>query len=215
MIFIEHEALNLTRFTHKPKPPNKQRKMKPQFDPDLPCGRSASISQVTLLLPQSIVHPTTSVGASLTCPTLPHLLRRDLPTVTPAIFFGKHFFATPAFLDIKSFFAELFAVSLVEGVFLLGELDLAVELELFATLFWAVPFFVMVLGFLTPAPVLAVFFAAVFLTAAFSGLFTAVTALWMSLSGAPGNVPSRWRVTLPKVNFFGGDAFGGWALGFG
>jgi hypothetical protein len=138
-----------------------------------------------------------------------------LPTVTAATsFFGKHFFATPAFLDIESFFAGLFTVSLVEGVFLLEELDLTVEPELFATLFWTVPFFAIVLGFLTPAPVLTVFFAAVFLAAAFFGLFTAVTALWMSLSGAPGNVPSRWRVTLPKIDFFSGDAFGGWGLGF-
>jgi hypothetical protein len=142
-------------------------------------------------------------------------LRRDLPTVTPATFFGKRFFVTPAFLDIESFFAGLFVVSLVEGVFLLAELDLAVEPELFAALFWTLPFFAVVLGFLTPAPVLAVFFAAVFLAAAFFGLFTVVTALWMSLSGAPGNVPSRWRVTLPEVDFFGGDAFGGWGLGFG
>jgi hypothetical protein len=142
-----------------------------------------------------------------------------LPTVIPAIFFGKHFFVTPAFLDIKSFFAGLFvglfAGSLVEGVFLLGELDLAVEPELFAAVFRTIPFFAVVLGFLTPVPVLAVFFAAVFLAAAFFGFFTAVRALWMSLSGAPGNVPSRWRVTLAEVNFFGGDAFGGWGLGFG
>ena len=95
---------------------------------------------------------------------------------------------------------------------MLGELDLAVEPELFAILFWTVPFFAIVLGFLTPASVLAVFFAVVFLAAA---SFTAVTALWMSLSGAPGNVPSRWRVTLPEIDFFGGDAFGGWGLGFG
>jgi hypothetical protein len=138
-----------------------------------------------------------------------------LPTVIPAIFFGKDFFTTPAFLDIESFFAGLFTVSLVEGAFLLGELDLAVEPELFATLFWTVPLFAIALGFLTPAPVLTVFFTAVFLAAAFFGSFTAVTALWMSLSGAPGNVPSRWRVTLPEIDFFGGDAFGGRGLGFG
>jgi hypothetical protein len=172
------------------------------------------ISQITLLLPQSIVHPTTSVGVSLTCPTLPHLLRGDLPTVTAAVFFGKHFFATPAFLVIESFFAGLFTVSLVEGVFLLGELDLAVEPKLFVTLFWSVPFFAIVLGFLTPAPVLVVSFTVVFLAAVFFGLFTAVTAPGTSLSGAPGNVPSRWRVTLPEIDFFSGDAFGAWGLGF-
>jgi len=97
----------------------------------------------------------------------------------------------------------------------LGALDLAIEPQLFAAVFWTVPFFAVVLGFLTPVPVLAVFFAAVFLVAAFFGFFTAVTALWMSLSGAPGNVPSRWRVTLAEVNFFDGDAFAGWELGFG
>jgi hypothetical protein len=143
-------------------------------------------------------------------------LRRDLPAVTPATFFGKDFFVTPAFLDIESFFAGLFAVFLVEEVFLLAEVDLAIEPELFAALFWTVPFFAVVWGFLlTPAPVLAGFFAAVFLAAAFFGLFTSVTALWMSLSGTPGNVPSRWRVTLPEVDFLGGDAFGGWGLAFG
>jgi hypothetical protein len=146
----------------------------------------------------------------------PSPLAQRLAYRNPAIFFGKHFFATPAFLDTESFFAGLFTVSLVEGVFLLGELDLAVEPEAFASiLFWTVPFFAIVLGFLTPASVLAVFFAVVFLAAASFGSFTAVTALWMSLSGAPGNVPSRWRVTLPEIDFFGGDAFGGWGLGFG
>jgi hypothetical protein len=138
-----------------------------------------------------------------------------LPALTPAIFFGKHFFVTPAFLDIGPFFTGLFAISLTEGVFLLGELDLAIELELFAALFWTVPSFAVDLGFSTAAPVLAVFFTGAFLAAAFFGLFTAATALWMSLCGAPGNVPSRWRVTLPEVDFFGGDAFGWWGLGFG
>ena len=138
-----------------------------------------------------------------------------MPTVTSAIFFGKHYLVTPAFLDVEAPFAGFFAVSLVEGVFLLGELDLAVESEFFTALFWTVPFFAVGLGFLTLAPVLAVSFAAVFLVAACFGLFTAVMALWMSLSGALGNVPSRWRVALSEVDFFGGDAFGGCALGFG
>ena len=116
---------------------------------------------------------------------------------------------TPAFFDIDPFFAGLFAGFLAAGVFLAAELDLTVELaELFDAVFFDVVSFFVALGFLTPAPVFPVFFAA-----AFFGLFTNVTASGMNLSGAPGRVPSLERVVRVNVDF-GGDAFGG-NFGFG
>jgi hypothetical protein len=127
------------------------------------------------------------------------------------------FFITPAFLDMDPFFvwpsAGLFAGFLAAGVFLAGELDLAVELaELFDAALLVAAFFVGALGFLTPAPVLAVFFVVVFFAAAFFSLLTTAAA-GVNLSGAPGSVPSRWRVTRLDVDFFGGDGFGGWGFG--
>jgi hypothetical protein len=125
------------------------------------------------------------------------------------LFFGAAF-VTPAFVVIAPFFAGLFAVFFVAGVVFAGELDFVGGVaDLFVVVFFVAAFFVGALDFLTPALVSAVVFVVFFFAAAFVGSLSTVAASSTSLSGAPGSVPSHWRVTRVDVDLLGDEGFGG------